>query len=176
MAHPYTTAARVRRLLGPTRATTLLDRDDDGTEDAGVVATGSVALVDDAIERTCNRVDGALGGRYTMPCAAITDTPPTPGCVADVTDVGVAALLYEWLAPTAQDAKTFRAQFEAQLKAYRDRDEVVPGLAELAADHGTASVAFESIGTAAAGALDADGDRTGAWSQDSTTTDQARGI
>lgn len=181
MAHPYSTVERVRRLLGPARAADLLDRDGDGAEDAGTAATGNVALVDDALERIANRVDGALGPRYVMPCAAITDTPATPGQVADLVDVGVAMLLYQWLEPKSDDYIEFRDLFQGEdgkqglLGSYRDGTEVVIGLAEKTSDEGDASAAHESIGTYTAGGTDSTGDRKVAWATD-RTTDQTRGI
>lgn len=181
MAHPYSTIERVRRLLGPTRCVTLLDHDEDGAEDAAAAPTGSVALITDALERIANRVDGGLGARYSMPCAAITDTTPTPGQVSDLVDLGVAMLLYQWLAPKSADYIEFRDLFhgelgdEGQLGRYRDGVEAVIGLAELGADRGDESAAHESIGTVTAGGTDIQGNRTSAWVVDSTT-DQTRGI
>lgn len=173
MAHPYTTDARVRLFLGTVRVETLGDRDNSGTIDTGLMA--------DAIERACNRIDGALGVRYSMPCAAITDTPATPGQVADLADIGVAMFLYQWLEPKSDDYIEFRDAFQGddgkggQLGRYRDGDEVVIGLAELGADVGDESAAHESIGTITAGGTDIQGNRTSAWVVDSTT-DQTRGI
>lgn len=127
--HPYTTQARVELFLGADRVTALGDRDSSGAIDTGLMA--------DAIERICNRIDGALGGRYSMPCAAITDSTATPGQVADLCDLGVAMLLYQWIAPSSSDAKQFRLDFEGekgdagQLGRYRTGVEKVIGLALL---------------------------------------------
>lgn len=176
MAHvAYSTVQRVRRFLGPDRALAVLDRDGDGSEDPGTTGTGSVALVDDALARAANRIDSALGIRYSVPFAAFTDPTPTPESISDLTDLGVATLLYEWLQPNSDDAKAFRAQFEAMLKAYRIGDEVVVGGPELPAESGGESVAYESVGTRAAGATDNLGNKNVAWSS-STSTDQGSGI
>lgn len=176
MAHvAYSTVQRVRRFLGPDRALAVLDRDGDGSEDPGTTGTGSVALVDDALARAANRIDSALGTRYTVPFAAITDSSPTPEAVSDLTDLGVATLLYEWLQPNSDDAKAFRAQFESQLKAYRSGDEVVVGAAELPSSSGGQSAAYESIGTRVAGGTDDLGNVNVAWVSTSTK-DQTRGL
>ncbi len=164
MATAYTSDARVRLFLGTDRVTKLGDRDGSGTIDTG--------LMDDAIARAGNRIDGALGTRYEVPFEA---TPDAPGQVADLADLGVGMLLFKWLAPGDPDAATLTKDFEALLKAYREGDEVIPDGTLIEADEGTRSTAYESIGTAVAGALDAGGSRTGAWSQ-TTSTDQAEGI
>lgn len=155
MAHPYTTQARAMLFLGEDRVDALGDRDDDGSLDAGLVA--------DAIERICNRIDGALGGRYSMPCAAITDTTPTPGQVADLCDIGVAMLLYQWISPASADAKQFKLDFEGengdagQLGRYRTGAERVVGLA-LLSDTAEAQrpLTYESAGTEWSGRMDDD--------------------
>lgn len=178
MAHvAYSTVQRVRRFLGPDRALAVLDRDGDGSEDPGTTGTGSVSLVDDALARVANRIDGAVGGRYTVPFAAITDSTPTPEYVSDLTDLGVAALLYEWLQPNSDDAKAFRERFEEQIKAIQKGVEVIPGGAEKSATRGDGSVAWESQGTHAAGAVDSSGNQTAAWSYDSAvSSEQSRGL
>ena len=173
MSTAYTTDTRVRLFLGTDRVTALGDRDESGAIDTG--------LMDDAIARIGNRIDGALGTRYTVPFAATTASPATPGQVADLADLGVGMLLYKWLAPSSPDAKTLREDFEGEdgahglLGRYRTGDEIIPGAAEAAAETAQRSASYESIGTSIAGALDASGSRTGAWSQ-TDSTDQADGI
>jgi hypothetical protein len=166
MSTAYTTDARVRLFLGTDRVDKLTDRDEDDAVDSGLMA--------DAIARIGNRIDGALGARYSVPFAAIGDATPTPGQVSDLADLGVGMLLFTWLAPGEADTKTLTDSFEAMLKAYRTGTEVVPGAALIAATDGTRSCAYESIGTSLAGATDSSS-RTAAWSQ-TDSTDQAEGI
>ena len=146
MAHPYSTQARVELYLGADRVTALGDRDDSGAIDSGLMTA--------ALERVANRIDGALGVRYSVPFASLTDTP---GQIQDLTDVGVGALLYEWLAPASPDAKLLRSMFEEQLKAYRDGQEVVVD-ADLLSDSADARrpMTYESAGTTFAGRVDDD--------------------
>lgn len=173
MAHPYTTQSRIELFLGAQRVAELTDRNDDGVLDSGLVTA--------AIERICNRIDGALAPRYAMPCAGIGDSPATPGQVSDLADLGVGMLLYAWLAPKSTWAERYRVDFEGedgdagQLGRFRAGDEDVVGLAERGADTGAGSVAYESIGTLAAGGVDSVGDRRSAWVVNDTT-DQTRGI
>lgn len=140
----------------------LLDRDDDGTEDAGTTDTDNVSVVDDAIERICNRIDGALGTRYVMPCAAISASPATPGQVSDLADLGVSMLLYEWLAPASKDAETYRLRFEGKdgdggmLGRYRDGTETISGLSLVDGDEAYRPLTSESAGLFIAGRVDDD--------------------
>lgn len=172
MAHPYTTQARVELFLGAARVAAIGDRDESGALDTGLVA--------DAIERVCNRIDGAVGNRYAVPFVAVT---ATPGQVQDLADIGVAMLLYDWLSPSSADAKSFRIQFEGDdgskglLGRYRTGAEIIVGATDVDANTGARSVGFESTGTTVAGAIDSAGERTTAWSQDDAiSTEQANGI
>lgn len=75
MAHPYTTAARVREFAAAQNVDHLIDLDGDGLADAGVL--------DGKIERACNEIDSRLGFRFVVPFASL---PGTPGKISDIAD------------------------------------------------------------------------------------------
>lgn len=133
MAHPYTTRARLDALVRPARMVALLDVDQDGTEDSGVFT--------DAIERAANAVDADLARLYSVPFAAVTDSPATPGIISDLTDYYAAAWLFRvGGAPNSADADALMAEYTRLLGRIRAGEAAVPGAAEAAADSGIAAI------------------------------------
>jgi len=107
VAHPYSTEARLELLIGADRVASLLDRDDDDADDTGLYAA--------VIERACNHIDARLAQRWSVPFAATTDTPATPGLIADISDHLAAAHLYARENPESQDAVYHQEQADKLL-------------------------------------------------------------
>lgn len=138
MAHPYTTRARLDALIRPTRMVRLLDVDQNGVEDSGVFT--------DIIERAANQVDSDLARYYVVPFAAITDSPATPGVVADLCDYAAAVLLFELGgSPAAEDAKNFLRRYEALLARIRSGEASVPGATPVAASDAVVAAVFDYV-------------------------------
>lgn len=165
MAHPYTTSARLRRLVAgkSERLLALLDRDGDGVADTD----GTTPVLDDVIERACNRIDGALGMAYSVPFST------TSGPVADMADKLAAAELFFWIDPESADGKRYLDEVEGDLEMYRTRKWAIPNATPIDPDTGRTGVRYESIGTVTAGGS-TNGSTTATYT--SETVDQTRGI
>lgn len=155
MAHPYSTAARLKRWLAGKgeRYLALLDRNRDGIADTD----GTQTLEDHVLERAANDIDADLGSVYSVPFATVSPTLPasalTYGQVGDLCDVLCAALLWEWVDPESSDAKAAREEYDAAVALYRTGDRVIPGAAKVDAGTGKRSFAWESSGTEVAGGV-----------------------
>lgn len=137
MAHPYTTRARIDALLRPTRVERLLDVDQDGDEDSGVFT--------DVIERAANLVDTDLARIYSVPFAAITDSPATPGIISDLTDYAAAVWLFRvGGAPNSADADAFQALYNGLLEGILAGRRAVPGATPVAASGGAVAMVYEA--------------------------------
>lgn len=171
MAHPYTVAARVERLVAgqSTRLDDLLDRDEDGTADTD----GAEPLIDDVIERACNRIDGEVAQVYVTPLTVDISAPAEAGLVADLCDKLAAAELFFWVDPLSEDGKRLQGEALDFLDMVRARRTGLPGQTPIDQRTGRQGVRYESIGTVAAGGVTS-GRSDAAYSDD--TTDQTRGL
>ena len=161
MAHPYTSAARIKALVasGATYAGTaqerlleLLDRNADGTEDVSGLPA-SETLVANYIERACNRIDGEVGQVYVVPLNVSLADPAASGLVSDIADQLAAAWLYFWIDPESPDGKRLEADALSYLDMVRARRVTFPGQTPVPQTTGRNAVRCESIGVQAAGGL-----------------------
>lgn len=154
MAHPYSTAARLKRYLAGKgeRYLRLLDRNADGVADTD----GTQTLEDHVLERAANDIDRDLGRIYSVPFATVTPTAPatapTYGQVGDLCDVRCAFLLWSWVDPSGPDAQAAKAEYDAAIDDLR-ADGVIPGAALVDAGSARRSIAYESGGTEVAGQI-----------------------
>lgn len=118
MATAYVTAAEISSILGE-RYTTLLDRDGDGSADAGLIDT----IIDDAGAL----VDARLTQRLSTPFAAITDTPATPDIVRLITRHVVLWMMYKWVDADGDDATSHWDTADGFLTGILKGDLDVPG-------------------------------------------------
>lgn len=171
MAHPYTVEARLKRLVAGKneRLLALLDRDEDGVADTD----GTEPVIDDVIERACNRIDGEVCQVYTTPLVVDLTDPAAAGIVADLTDKLAAAELYYWADPQSEDAKLLEQQVLDFLDMVRARRTGLPGQTLIASGRGRTGVRYESIGTQAAGGI-TNGRTDQPYTDD--TIDQTRGL
>lgn len=124
MPHPYSTRARLDELVGAGRVSALLDRNEDGLEDVGVL--------DDLFERAANQIDARLAKLYVVPFSS-----PTPGLVADVCDYYTASLLYiTSVHPDAAEVEKYEMLARRALDAVLLGKESVPGATPIPADQG----------------------------------------
>lgn len=113
MAHPYTTRDKVvRQARSKERVADLLDGDGDGAEDSFASGATNTAIAE-AIDSACELVDARLGKRFTVPFAAITDTPATSALVTRITNFLVLWELYSAQDPDGPDAKYWWARADA---------------------------------------------------------------
>lgn len=144
MAHPYTTRARLDRLIRPERLVYLLDVDRDGTEDTGVF--------DDAIERGANMVDAVLCTMYVVPFAGIADSTPTPGVVSDLCDYYTAELLFSMGGTAAaDDAKWFAQRAKDLVASIISGRAAVPGATPVSTENGPVAAVFSGAAATFAG-------------------------
>lgn len=164
MAHPYSTVERLRRYLSSRRALDLLDRDIDGREDAGAAESGSVALADDVLERAANSIDAALGRTFSVPFAAITDVPATPGQIADLCDLRATMFLYQWVAPASDTLKELAKEYADYIDNFVSKKWGIPGAAFADSEDSQMLVMHESAGTLTTPTeLDSDGEWVDKW-------------
>jgi phage gp36-like protein len=155
VAHPYSTAARLKRYLAGKgeRYLTLLDRNFDGIADTD----GTQSIENDVLERAANDVDADLGGVYSVPFATVSPTLPasalTYGQVGDLCDIRCAALLWSWFDPQSSDAQAALEEYKEAVGLYRSGERVIPGAAKVTAGEGRRSFAYESAGTEYAGGV-----------------------
>lgn len=166
MAHPYSTEARLKRLLAGKgeRLLGLLDRNRDGVADTD----GTTAVIDDTLARVDNDIDARLGQVYVVPFAATV-----PGQVSDLSDLGAAAELYDWLDPESGEAARFRERYLNLIDEYRRGLAEIPGAAKVDSADGGRSWAFESMGPRFGG-RDSSGRNDGVYTDD--TTDPTDGM
>lgn len=121
MAHPYTTAARVRDFAVAQHVDHFLDRDGDGLADAGTM--------DGAIARACNDIDARLGFRFTVPLESL---PSTPGKASDIADH---LAVYYLIGPIAgwdsAEARRLLELAHADLTRIAEGDMALPGASPL---------------------------------------------
>jgi phage gp36-like protein len=126
----YTTRARVDLLVGAGRVASLLDRNGDGLEDAGVC--------DDVIGRAGNRIDTLLSRLYTTPFASY---PSTPGVISDACDYLAASLLYQTaVSVEAEEVRKYSELAYEILRPLIDGLADIPGATKLDASESTVSV------------------------------------
>lgn len=100
MASTYTNDDAVTAFLGTDRRLALLDRDDDGTADTG--------LLDSIIEKAGNMIDMRLAQRFgtRSPLFPLIDADPaTPGPIQGIALDLVLWMLYSHLEPDGRDAR-----------------------------------------------------------------------
>lgn len=152
MAHPYSTAARLKRYLAGKgeRYLSLLDRNRDGIADTD----GTQSVEDHVLERAANDIDRDLGRIYSVPFATVSPTlpasAPTYGQVGDLCDVRCAYLLWFWVDPEAPECQRAKAEYDEVIDDLRG-DGVIPGAALVDAGESRRSIAHESSGTEVAG-------------------------
>lgn len=144
MAHPYTTRARVRIAAIAHEMTDWVDANGDGVEDSGVVAGH--------IEKACNRIDGALGQRFSTPFASTAGVADA-GLLADIADELTIAFMLRRIDRPRADA--IMAQADAELAKIATGETYISATAR-DADTRRGGVRYESAGTFAAGRTDSD--------------------
>lgn len=156
MAHPYTTETRLKRPVAgkSERLLSLLDRNRDGVADSD----GTWSVLEDAMERVANLIDGRLGMVYSVPFASATAASTngyavTYGLVSDLCDLGVKALLYAELDPGCDEATKAEERFDDMLADILAGTVIIPGATKVDAGTGRRSFAFESLGTEYAGGV-----------------------
>jgi phage gp36-like protein len=139
----YTNAAGVYGLIGEDLVTDLLDLDEDDGDDSGVL-TARITDAGAVIDSYCAK-------RYTVPFAAITDTPDTPDIIQLIAKKLVAS---ELLKPrkelNAQREMYFKEAIDL-LKAIASGSLDVVGGSELDADEAGIGFAFDDVEPAFAG-------------------------
>lgn len=171
MAHPYTVAARLKRLVAgkSERLEALLDRDGDGVADDD----GTEPVLEDVLERAANTIDGHVCQVYVTPLVVTLTDPAAAGLVADICDKLAAAELFFFVDPQSEDGKRLEASALDFLDMVRARRTGLPGQTLLASGTGRTGVRWESIGTQAAGGI-TNGRTDQPYTDD--TIDQTRGL
>lgn len=149
MAHPYTTRARVRIAAVAHEMTDWVDANGDGVEDSGVVPGH--------IERACNRIDGALGQRFSTPFAATAGVADA-GLLADIADELTIAFMLRRVDRPRADA--IMAQADAELAKIASGATYIDATLR-DADERRGGVRYESAGTIVAGNVDGNYTSTG---------------
>lgn len=111
----YTNEAALQTRLNSERLAELLDRDEDGSPDSGVL--------DKAISRAGSTIRRRLRQRYGSAVdsiAAITDSPATPSEIQEVAEDLVLADLYSFWNPEGLDARYHRSAAEDAIKELQD--------------------------------------------------------
>lgn len=114
MASTYCTEAQITARVGATRLLALIDRDQDGTADTGVLT--------DAIESAGALINMRLRQRYgsSVPFADVTDDPATPEEIQRIARDLVLADLYAHYEPDGRDAQAYFARADAALTGLAD--------------------------------------------------------
>lgn len=126
MPNLYVSEERIRTRLG-SRATALLDRDNDGEEDED--------LLESVIEGAGRIVNMRLAQRYKTPFASIGAEPSTPEEIEEVAFHLVLWDLYKWKWPDGPDARSHGELADTLLTGLLDGDFDLPA-ARVAAHEG----------------------------------------
>lgn len=113
MASLYVAEDTVTARLG-SRATAVLDRDNDGSSDSGLLAS--------FIESAGRIINGRLAQRYgssNLPFANITDTPDTPDLIQEIALYLTLSRCYEFINPNGTEAENFFNKAEGLLIGLR---------------------------------------------------------
>lgn len=135
MASVYVLAETVRERLGD-RADVLLDRDGDGTEDAG--------LLDELIAEAGDEINMRLAQRLGTPFADVTADPPTPTEIQRIALWIVLADCYAWTEPDGRDATVYREKANATLTALADGTADIPSAPRVSASRARHVVSYET--------------------------------
>jgi phage gp36-like protein len=133
----YTNAAGIYGLIGEDLVTDLLDLDEDDGDDSAVLT----ARITDAGAI----VDAYLAKRYTVPFAAITDTPDTPDVVQLIAKKLVASELLKPRRELNAQREMYWKEAIDMLKAISSGALDVPGASELDADEAGIGFAFDDV-------------------------------
>ncbi|MGE0400838.1 MAG: phage protein Gp36 family protein [Kofleriaceae bacterium] len=149
MASVYTTEEALTLLVGATRLSSLLDRDGDGSADAGVL--------DATIEKAGRMIDRRLKQRYgsAIPFAQITDSDPTPEEIQEVANDMVLYLLYRHWEPDGLMATDYRRDAFEALESLRKGEDDVDGVARASGSEAGVIAVYDADTPTYAG-LDAD--------------------
>ncbi len=115
MSNLYVAEATVRSELG-NRSPELLDWDEDGSEDSGLLGR--------LIEKAGRFINMTLRQRYgsAIPFAEITDDPATPEAIQEIALDWVLWRIYSRWEPEGRDAEFHRTSAESALEGLREGD------------------------------------------------------
>lgn len=137
MASVYTNEDAIEARIGEDRLTVLLDRDNSGTADTGVLTA--------SIERAGRIIDRRLRQRYgsAIPFAQYGASPDTPDAIKEIAIDLVLADLYGWIEPTGRDALQHEKDANDALTALADGKEDIP-VARASASDGRYIAVYEA--------------------------------
>lgn len=131
----YTTDSALDARIGEDLITDLLDLDEDAGDDSATL-TAAIADVGSIIDAYCAK-------RYTVPFAAITDTPATPALIQTIAK----KLVYAELLKPRRELNVQREMYEEDaiklLELIRDGEIDVPGGSLLSADEAGVGLAYD---------------------------------
>jgi phage gp36-like protein len=138
MSSVYTNEAAMELLVAGDggRLTMLLDLDEDGDADTGVL--------DAAISDAGVQIDARLAQRYPTPFAQITDSPTTPPIIQLIAKHLTAAILYERIQPDGEDAKAHYAVAYGLLDKILGGTYTIPGVDPLEGDESATSISYSA--------------------------------
>ena len=114
----------------------LLDLDEDGDADAGVL--------DAAIGDAGVQIDARLAQRFPTPFAQISDTPTTPPIIQLIAKHLTAAILYERIQPDGEDAKAHYATAYGLLDKILAGTFTIPSVDPVEGDEGATSISYSA--------------------------------
>jgi hypothetical protein len=129
----------------------LLDRDNSGAADTGVLA--------DFIEAAGRYVDSRLAQRYgssNFPAAQITDSPATPGAIQEIARHVVLWRLFARDEPDGRDARDQQQMAETWIVAIVSGNADIPDFPRASAEEGGVIAVYESEDPTYAGLDDDD--------------------
>lgn len=154
MASLYVAEATVNARLGA-RATKLLDRNNDGTADSGLLAS--------IIESMGRVINARLAQRYgssNIPFANITDTPDTPDIIQEIALNLVLWDIYRFHEPDGRDSASYFSVADTLLTGLREGEFDLDDLsARATADEGRRIVVYTAEDPILSGVDSNDADR-----------------
>lgn len=159
MAHPYGTEEQLRTEIGRDLAVRLSQL--EGSNAASVYAQ--------VRENADNWIDSKLAQKFSVPFAAITDTPATPGIVNTLSNYRAAQILMVKRFADSKRAKFYADEIKDMLADLLNGDADIPGAAKVSAAAGRTGIAYQARTPAFGMVQDTDTD-------DETLSDSVEGV